>query len=90
MRRFLNLRSLFAFAVVAGGLAFTNAATAAGYGHAGVPHCTWRTVVVWQTIEEPVIDWVIRYDHCGRPYREKVVTYRTVRVPVEKLVKVCS
>ena len=89
MRRFITLRNLAMAAVVASGLAFTNSASAGGYGYDYAPRCTYKKVIVWQTIEEPVIEWVVSYDHCGKPYHEKVVTYRTVRVPVEKLVKVC-
>jgi hypothetical protein len=48
----------------------------------------YRTVRSYETRREPYYCSVIRYDHCGRPYRATVVQYRTVRVPVQKLVRV--
>lgn len=53
------------------------------------PPCVYKTVVTWKTIQEPCVDYVVKYHPCGTPYRVKVVTYKTVRIPVERLVKVC-
>jgi len=50
---------------------------------------TYRLITSYKTRCEPYNCTVIRYDHCGRAYRSTVVKYRTVRVPVTKLVKVC-
>ena len=52
------------------------------------PRTTWKTVVTYQTIPQPAVHWVTRYDACGRPYRVPVTTYRTVTVPVVRQVKV--
>jgi hypothetical protein len=46
-----------------------------------------RPVTTYQTRYEPVVSTVTRYDHCGRPYRVNVVSYRTVRVPVMQYVR---
>lgn len=86
--KLLNLKTLFAAAVVAGGVAFAgNAAQACDDYYA--PVCTWKTVIVYETQQIPEVSWVTKYDSYNHPIQVKVVTYRTVRVPVEKLVKVC-
>ena len=86
MRQFINLQSLVAGLVVTASLALTSTASA---GSCHAPRCHYKTVITWQYIEEPCYDYVTQYDHCGRPYQVEVVTYKTVKVPVEKLVKVC-
>lgn len=86
MRPFITLKTLAIAATLATGLACTSTANA---GHCHAPQCYYKTVITWQVIEEPCYDYVTKYDHCGRPYQVRVVTYKTVRIPVEKLVKVC-
>jgi hypothetical protein len=86
MRQFISLKSLAFAAVIATGLAF-NATANAGGCH--TPRCYYKTVITWQIIEEPFYDYVTKYDHCGRAYQARILSYRTVKVPVEKLVKVC-
>lgn len=85
MRQFINVRNLFVAAALATGLAFTSAASA---GSCHAPRYFYKTVITWKLIEEPVYDYVTLYDHCGKAYTETVISYRTVKVPVETLVKV--
>ena len=87
MRQFISLKSLVAGLTLTLGLAMTSTATAGSCHHA--PRCYYKTIITWKLIEEPCYDYVTQYDHCGKPYQVEVVTYKTVKVPVEKLVKVC-
>ncbi|MEZ6066013.1 MAG: hypothetical protein R3B90_09960 [Planctomycetaceae bacterium] len=86
MSSHISLRRLLAAAVVASGLAFTSTASAGGYHSAP---CTYKTITTWEVVQQPVVDWVVKYKPCGTPYRVKVVSYKAVRVPVQKVVKVC-
>lgn len=86
MRQLIHLRNLALAAALATGLVFTSAASA---GSCHGPRCYYKTVITWKFVEEPCYDYVIKYDHCGTPYKVQVVTYKTVKVPVETLVKVC-
>lgn len=98
MSRFINLKSLFAAALVAGGLSLTGGSAAQAcdtYGYvdtyavAYAPECYWKTVTVYETVTVPEYNYVTKYDCYNEPYQVKVVTYRTFRVAVEKQVKVC-
>jgi hypothetical protein len=51
--------------------------------------CHYKAIITYEYQTQPIVDWVTSYDHCGRPYEEKVVHYVTVKVPVRRLVKVC-
>lgn len=53
-----------------------------------VPRYYWKTVVSYETVRQPVPQWVTKYDHCGKPYRATVTVWETVRVPVEHRVKI--
>lgn len=100
MSRFLTIRKLLLAAAVAAVGTVSIEAHAGGYGYGGgyaygggygggyQQNWTWKTVVVYETVEQPVVQYVTRYLPCGTPYEAKVVTYRTVRIPVEKQVKV--
>jgi hypothetical protein len=83
MRQFINFRTLFVASALATGLAFTSAASAGCHA----PQYYYKTIITWKVIQEPVYDYVTLYDHCGKPYTETVVTYRSVKVPVETVVK---
>ncbi len=52
------------------------------------PKYYYKTVIVYETVKTPVVSYVTKYDHCGQPYRAKVVSYKLVQVPVQKQVKV--
>ena len=60
-----------------------------GYAHEVIMVDDGSTDDSWKVVQEPCIDYVVKYHPCGTPYRVKVVTYKTVRIPVERLVKVC-
>lgn len=88
----LNLKTLLAAAVVASGLALAAPASAGchdDYAPAYTPVCTWKTVITYETRQVEEFVWVTKYDSYGNPYRVKVLSYKTITVPVEKLVKVC-
>lgn len=63
-------------------------ATQVSAGH-GTPCCTYKTVITYQYVRKACISYITKFDHCGKPYRVRVVTYRTVKIAVPKLVKVC-
>jgi len=52
------------------------------------PSYHYKTVTVYETVRKPVSEWIIKYDHCDKPYRVEVLTYRTVQVAVQKTVRV--
>ena len=52
------------------------------------PKVYYKTIVVYETIQTPVVNWVKVYDHCGDVYLKKVVSYKSVQVPVEKRVRI--
>lgn len=84
------IRRLFAAAVVIGGLSLVSStAQACGSPRSVQPRCYWKTVTEYVSVEQPCVYYVTKYDHCGRSYRVKVVTYKTVRVPVQTRVRVC-
>jgi len=82
MKNLLSAAAL-GLALVFGGMC----ATSAQAGHS--VHCHYKTVIVYKTVSKPVVRYITKFDHCGKPYRVKVIKYVHVRVPVKKLVKVC-
>ena len=93
MRSVFSIKSLVAAVALAGCFSLgTPSASAGSYCHVSPPppvQCYYKTVVVYEYARKPFYDYVIRYDHCGEPYRAKVVVWRTVKVPVTKQVRVC-
>jgi hypothetical protein len=85
MRSAISFRNLFVASALAAGLAFTSAASA---GNCHAPRYAYTTVITWKIIQEPIYDTVTLYLPCGTPYVKTVLTYRSVKVPVETLVKV--
>ena len=81
------LQKLALAAVCFGGLSLAGGAVQASDCY--TPKCYYKTVIAYETVQKPCIHWVVKYDHCGKAYREKVVTYKTVKVLFEKVVKVC-
>lgn len=53
------------------------------------PCCRYQKTIVWESRSQPVVSYCSVYDHCGHPQRVPHVDYRTVQVPVVRLVKVC-
>lgn len=87
MNRLNLLKKVVCGMLVAGAIGFVGTSTASATHYP--PSCYYKTVIVWEHQTQPVVDWVTKYDHCGKPYEVKVVRYVTVKVPVKKLVKVC-
>lgn len=89
MFKFFTVRNLVLAGVVAAAGTISTQAHAGGYGYGGgYQNWAWKTVIVYEAVEQPVVHYVTRYASCGTPYQAKVVTYKTIRVPVEKQVKV--
>ena len=85
MRRLITRKSLLAAVLFLGACGFSASQVAA----CDAPRCYWKTVTVYIEREQPYVKHVVQYDHCDKPYIAEVVAYRTVRVPVQKRVKVC-
>ncbi|MDA1054526.1 MAG: hypothetical protein O3C40_29175 [Planctomycetota bacterium] len=83
---FINLRNSIGCVVLMAGMLTSGTTQATDYCQ---PHCYWRTVTVYVALQQPCVDYVVRYDHCGQPYLSKVVTYKTIQIPVRKQLKVC-
>ena len=79
--------TLFAAAVVAGAMGVATPEIQASDCHQ--PQCVWKTVTVYESVTKPFVSYVTKYDHCGKPFQVKVVSYKTIQVPVQKLIKVC-
>ena len=45
-------------------------------------------VTTYESYQVPCTTYVTLYDHCGRPYQAARTYYKTVSVPVQKLVTV--
>jgi hypothetical protein len=54
-----------------------------------VPTCTYKTVTDWEIRSVEYVDYVTQYTSCGHPYQVQVVRTKLVKVPVQRLVKVC-
>lgn len=59
-----------------------------GGGYTYQPQYTWKTITLYKTIQKPYVDYVTKYDHCGKPYQVEIVRYETVQIPYTKRVKV--
>ena len=86
MSRLFNLKSLVLAAVLTGGLSFANTASASD---CYAPRCVYKTATTWKLVEQPYTRYATKYDHCRKPNTSEVIAYRTVKVPVTQLVKVC-
>jgi len=80
------LTRIFASAAVA--IALGLGATSVLASDCHYPSYQYKTVTVYETVRKPVSEWIIKYDHCDKPYRVEVVTYRTVQVAVQKTIRV--
>lgn len=98
MNRLLNLKNLFVACLLTAALGVAGASSARACDVSRPayrpihdqyePATFWKTVTVWTTTTEPQVEWVTRYDDCGRPYQARIVTERVVRVPVQKRILV--
>ena len=87
MRRSTTWRGI----IVAGLLGLTTLALGATPARASgycPPSCHYEWVITYVTRQVPYTEVVIRYDHCGRPYKVAKSCYETVRVPVKTRVLV--
>ena len=62
--------------------------SAANAGHFHRPPCGFRWVICHGYRRVPYTVCEVAYDHCGRPFKVYRTYFRTVVVPVRKLVKV--
>ena len=95
MTRLPSPKTLLAAAIVTAGLiCFGNASAEAGCSRRVAyrnfaPVCTYKTVIDYELQPVEYIAYETRYMPCGRPYTVQVVRTKWVKVPVERLVKVC-
>jgi len=57
--------------------------------HDYIPPCQYRTVIEYELRPVQYTECVTRYRPCGHPYTVHVTRTKWIRVPVERLVKVC-
>ena len=86
MKSIVNLRNCCLAAIVACGMALSTGTVSASDCHP--PQFVYKTVIIYETVRQPVVKWIIKYDHCDQPYLEKVVTYKIVQIPVEKRIRI--
>lgn len=102
MSRLFSFKSVLAAAAVALGLSgWENTAAASHLRSPKVvinhfvsppvwmPPCRYETVIDYEFRTIQYTECITRYTPCGRPYHVHVVRTKVVKVPVERLVKVC-
>ena len=92
MSQLFNLRKLIsttAILAVTGVMGLMNQAVAYDGYQAAPPACHYKTVITYEYRTEKFIQWVVEVDDYGYEHRVPVVKYRTIKVPVKHLVKVC-
>lgn len=95
---FANLRTILLaglVTVVLSGAAFAGQ----GFGQGGYgqchdsnycqPQCSYKWITTYECRTVPYQVCIVKYDHCGNPYKVYVTKYREIQVPVRKLVKYC-
>lgn len=86
MARFNSLRKLVgALVITAAAFGGSMANSASAYGD----YCQYKWVVSYEYRTEKYVDWVVEVDDYGCEHKVPVVKYRTIKVPVKKLVKLC-
>lgn len=88
MNRLNLLKKVLCGMLVAGAIGSVGTSNASATHYP--PSCYYKTVITYEYEKQPIVEWVTKYDHCGRAYEVKVVRYITVKVPVKHLVKVCN
>lgn len=102
MSRLFSLKNVLAAAIVSLGAAGFEATAHAGHfpsppvviNHCDsppiwTPPCRYETVIDYEFRRIKYTECITRYTPCGRPYHVHVVRTKLVKVPVERLVKVC-
>ena len=51
---------------------------------------TYKTVADYRIVEKECVEWVTKYDHCGKPYQVKKVYVKKIEVPYELQVAVVT
>lgn len=83
-----TLRSMLFVLSTAAVLSLGAASNASAHGYYQ-PHCTYKTITVWEYCEVPVTIYVTVYDNYGCAHEVPKTIYKTVKVPVTKTIKVC-
>ena len=83
---FHTIKRAVVAAVLTSGIGIAIPAHASSYCHA--PQYHLKTVTVYQNVRQPYACYVTKYDHCGHPYVARIVAWKTVRLPVQKTVRV--
>ncbi|MEQ9408154.1 MAG: hypothetical protein RIK87_10535 [Fuerstiella sp.] len=78
-----TLKAIVLAGILSTGIAASGSAQASG---CHLPPRHQKIVTVYETVRRPVVSWVVKYDHCGQPYRTRVISWQTVRIPVRKTV----
>lgn len=81
MRSFRNL--VASVAIFSGLVAISDSARASDCYKAKYSQ---QTVVVWLTVQIPVVHTEVKYDCDGHPHKTKVLSHRTQKIAVEKRV----
>ncbi len=102
MSRLLSLTSVLAAAIISLGAVGEENAVQAGHFKTPkvvinqfvsppiwTPPCRYETVIDYEFRTIQYTECITRYTPCGRPYHVHVVRTKVVKVPVERLVKVC-
>lgn len=92
MANLFNLRKLVGamlVAMVTLGTGLANQASAYDGYEPHAPACYYKTIITFEYRTEKFVQWVIEVDDYGCEHKVPVVKYRTIKVPVKKLVKVC-
>jgi len=87
--RLFNLKSAVAAIALTGALFVAGNSAQAGDCYLTPPPCHYKTITVFVEVEQPYTYFVTKYDHCYKPYQVEVTGYRTIKVPVQKRIKVC-
>lgn len=93
MSQFINLRNVFGAMLIAVATLGATQPASAGYDNYAPRHyspaCHYKTIIVYEFHKEKFVDWVIQVDEYGCEHKVPVVSYRTIKVPVKKVIKVC-
>lgn len=93
MANLFNLRKLVGamlVAMVTLGTGLANQASAYDdYAPPHAPVCHYKTIITYEYRTEKFVQWVIKVDEYGYEHKVPVVKFRTIKVPVKKIVKVC-
>ena len=87
MSKLLNLRTLIVTLTLAAAAVVGHSNASAG-DHCHAPRYYYKTVTVYETIRKPYEYTAIKYDQCGQPYHVTLTGWKTVHVPVTRMVRI--